>query len=203
MAFSKSFERKLNNLFRQRTHWLRQELGTKAAGKPPKFGRGKVNDGIKELQELASVALAGQLARAEFDEYVEHRRNYHIRGHGRPEKKRRFEEWFRPHFPKAKGLIYAFWGRRKKCIYIGRTGSGGRRPSGHFDKFWFSEVRRVTIFEVNGNSHLPKLECLGIHHFQPTRNTNKASTKKWTKACPLCSTHKYIESELRSIFRFR
>lgn len=31
MAFSKTFERELNSLFRERTHWLRSERGDKAA----------------------------------------------------------------------------------------------------------------------------------------------------------------------------
>lgn len=31
MAFSKTLERELNRLFRERTHWLRSELGDKAA----------------------------------------------------------------------------------------------------------------------------------------------------------------------------
>jgi len=203
MAFSKSFERELNELFRQRTDWLRRKLGTRTPGAPPKFGRRKVNDGIEELQTLASSALARKLAKSEFNEHVAFRKNYQVRGHGRPDKKRRFEDWFYAHFPKTKGLIYAFWGKHKRCIYIGRTGSRGSRPSSHFEKFWFSHVRRITIFAIKGTRHVPKLECLGIHHFQPARNKNKASTKKWTKACPLCETHRHIESELRNIFRFR
>ena len=78
----------------------------------------------------------------------------------------------------TKGLIYAFWGNRKKCIYIGRTGSHGSRPSSHFEKFWFSGVKRVTIFSIKGRSHIPKLECLAIHRFRPRRNKNKAVYKE-------------------------
>jgi len=70
MAFSKTFERELNNLFRQRTDWLRRKLGAKGAGKPPKFGRKKVNAGIRRLQEKASDALARKLAKAEFNMLV-------------------------------------------------------------------------------------------------------------------------------------
>ncbi len=71
------------------------------------------------------------------------------------------------------------------------------------DKFWFSGVRRVKIFAVNGRSQIPKLECLAIHDFQPTSNKNKAAKKKWTKACPLCKVNKHIKDELRSIFRLK
>jgi hypothetical protein len=203
MAFSKTFERELNRLFRQRTHWLRSKLGAKGAGKPPEFGRQKVNKGIEHLQFLASAALASKLAKAEFEEHVSDRRNYQIKGWGPQDKKQKFEAWFEKHFSKRKGLVYAFWGRAHQCIYIGRTGPSGSRPSSHFDKHWFSGVKRATIFSVKGRSHVPKLECLAIHRFQPTRNQVKAAKAKWTKACPLCTTHKYIESELRDIFRFR
>jgi hypothetical protein len=202
MAFSKAFERELNRLFKQRTHWLRSELGVKGVGKPPKFGRKKVNDGIHRLQLIASAALAKRLAKAEFDEHVATRKNYQIKGRGPNEKKALFEIWFDKHFGKRKGLIYSFWNSHR-CIYVGRTGPHGSRPSSHFDRYWFSPVKRVTIFSIRGKSHVPKLECLAIHHFRPARNQVKAATKKWTKACPLCTTHKYIESELRKIFRFK
>jgi hypothetical protein len=202
MAFSKAFEKELNNLFEQRTYWLRQKLGTTGAGKPPGFDRKKVKSGIRKLQEIASHALAGKLAKAEFKKYVtSRRRNYRVKGWGVEDKKARFGAWFE-RFSKRKGLIYVFWSGRR-CVYVGRTGSRGVRPSSHFDKAWFTPVTRVTIFDVSRKSHIPKLECLAIHHFQPSQNKNKAAKGKWTKACPLCTTHMYIRDELHNIFRFK
>jgi len=203
MAFSKAFERKLDKLFHQRTNWLRQELGNKRAGAPPVFDRKKVDTGISDLQDLASAALVYKLAKAEFDEHVASTKNYHLKGRGWREKKKKFKDWFTAHFGARKAVVYSFWGDNRKCIYIGRTGSGGTRPSDHFDKVWFPAVRRVKIFSIRTASHSPKLECLAIHRFRPSQNRSKAATKLWTKACPLCTTHKYIESELRAIFRFR
>lgn len=203
MAFSKKFERRLNELFRQRTHWLRGELGNRSVGKPPKFGRKKVTKAIKELQLIASDGLTSKLAKIEFERHVARTRNFFIKGRGPYDKKAKFEAWYKPRFEHSKAVVYAFWGTAKRCIYVGRTGDRGSRPAAHFEKFWFSSVRRVKIFSVRGGSHLPKLECLAIHRFRPKRNRNKAATKKWTKACPLCATHRNIESELRDIFRFR
>jgi hypothetical protein len=203
MAFSNSFERELDKLFSRRTHWLRQELGRKGAGKPPEFSRTTVNNAIANLQLIASDALADKLAKVEFETHVNWKRNYHVVGRGVARKKRGFEAWFKDNFSNTRGLIYAFWDGSRQCEYVGKTGSGGQRPSAHFEKFWFNKVKRITIFAVSRRSHIPKLECLAIHRLQPRRNRNKASTKKWTKACPLCTTHKYIESELRSIFRLR
>ena len=203
MAFSKEFERELDKLFHQRTHWLRDEIGSKKVGKPPEFDRNKVDKGIARLQQVASLSLAGKLARDQFNQFVTKKKNYLIKGYGPVDKKARFEVWFSEHFQNTRGLIYTFWGKNGKCIYVGRTGSHGSRPSSHFDKYWFSGVTRVTIFSVKSKSHIPKLECLGIHHFRPSMNKNRASTGKWTKACPLCETHKHIEKELRNIFRFK
>jgi hypothetical protein len=203
VAFSKEFERELSRLFHQRTDWLRRKLGTKRPGAPPQFGRHKVTAGIQTLQEIASDAFARKLARAEFDEHTAYRKSYKIKGYGRPDKKKRFEEWFTAHFGGAKGVIYTFWGKHQRCIYVGRTGASGVRPSAHFEKFWFSPVKRVTVYEVSGKRHVPKLECLAIHRFQPSQNKNTAATKKWTKACPLCETHQHIEAELRDMFRLK
>jgi len=203
MAFSKTFERELDKLFHKRTHWLLNEIGSKKPGKPPEFGRKKVTAGIKKLQKIASDALASKLAKTEFNQHVTKKKDYYIKGHGPEDKKEKFEIWFSRYFPKTEGLIYTFWGKGRQCIYVGQTGSHGSRPSSHFEKYWFASVRRVTVFSVGAKSHIPKLECLAIHHFQPKKNKNKAATKKWTKACPLCDTHKYIENELRSIFRFK
>lgn len=203
MAFSKTFESELNKLFRQRTDWLRRKLGTTGAGKPPKFGRKKVTSGIRKLQAIASHALAHKLAKVAFEEQVVSPKNYRIKGRGPAEKKAKFQEWFAFRFKNTKGLIYAFWGKNGRCIYVGRTGSHGSRPSSHMEKYWFSCVKRVTIFDVSRKSHIPKLECLAIHRLEPRHNKNKAAAKNWTKACPLCTTHKYIEKELRNIFRFK
>src|SRR5271166_387147 len=159
MAFSRAFNGVLDSLFRQRTHWLRKELGKTGAGKPPSFGRKKVSAGIRKLQDIASDALTHRLAKSEFDQHVPAPTNYQVGGRGAKEKKARFEEWFSERFGRRKGFIYAFW-RRKKCLYVGRTGSRGSRPSSHMDKFWFPSVSRITIYAVSGRSHIPKLECL-------------------------------------------
>jgi hypothetical protein len=119
MAFSKSFDRELNKLFRRRTYWLRRKLGTSGAGKPPEFGRKRVSVGIRRLKAIASNVLARKLAKSEFDEHTAPRRNYHVKGRGRDEKKAEFEKWFVSRFGKTKGLIYAFWGNHRKCIYVG------------------------------------------------------------------------------------
>ena len=203
MSFSKQFEKKLDKLFRQRTRWFRTILGSRKQGKPPEFDRRKVNAAIKKLQSLALKALSSKYLRAELKQHARQKRSWHVKGYGIDDKKNRFEKWFRKSIQAKRGCIYIFWGKHKKCIYIGRTGSGGKRPSAHFQKYWFSKVTRITIFPISPRSQIPKLECIAIHRFQPIRNKYKASTKKWTKKCPLCKITRHIRRELRSIFRFR
>jgi len=202
MAFSRQFERQLDRLFRKRTQWLRSKLGLKRTGKPPIFSRRVVNRGISRLQDLALNAFAWRLAKSTFDEHVSERRNWQVKGRGRDEQIKHFRRWFKPDFGNARGHVYSFWSGQKS-LYVGRTGRGGGRPASHFKTFWFSRASRVTIFRVRGRKNLPRVECLAIHHFRPVYNTNTASSKKWTKSCPLCDIHEAIEGELRDIFRLR
>ena len=202
MAHINKFENALDELFQKRTYWLRSAIGSKKPGHPPKITRKFVNNGISNLQEIASHALANKLAKLEFDKYIRGKRAWHIKGHGIEKKKSLFEEWFIKEFPNLINCIYVFWGN-EKCIYVGRTGIGGSRPSSHFIKFWFKDAKRIDIFPSKSASQTPKLECLAIHHFEPVRNKKKAATKKWTKECPLCVIHKNIEEESRKIFKLK
>jgi len=203
MALSKTFGRELDRLFHRRTHWLRRELGKTSAGRPPQFRRQDVNRAIINLQKIASHSLANKLAKTEFSERVKLRKGYRIKGRGPKEKKSLFVPWLERHFGKRQAVVYSFWSKQGKCLYVGRTGPHGSRPSDHFEKYWFGAARRIVVFSIAGASHVRKLECLAIHRFQPLRNKILAAGRKWTKACPLCTTHKYIERELRGIFRLK
>src|SRR3989338_1802210 len=202
MAHVNCFENALDKMFKKRTYWLRSAIGSREPGPPPKITKKFVKNGILNLQEIASNVLADKLAKSEFAEYTHKKRAWHIKGYGVDEEKSLFETWFQKEFPKQKDCIYVFWGDRK-CIYVGRTGGGGSRPSAHFIKFLFKDIKLVDIYLSTSASQKPKLECLAIHHFEPVRNRKKSATKKWTKKCPLCTIHKNIEKELLEIFRLR
>jgi hypothetical protein len=201
MSKENEFSRQLDKLFHARTHWLRILFGGKKPGPPPLFGRRKVSYGIAKLQTIASDAFARKLSKAEFSKFTTTKRAWHVKGHGRPEKRRKFDQWFEQNVGNDK-CIYVFW-KSKACVYVGRTGNGGSRPQNHFEKFWFGGVTRVDIYPVRQRSQIPKLECLAIHRFQPMRNKSKASSQKWQKKCPMCKIHRDIRNELRSIFRLK
>lgn len=202
MAFSKTFERELDKLFYRRTHWLRRAIGAKKPGQPPKFDHNQVKKSIERLQQIASDAFAHRFAKNEFNQFVIDKASYRIKGRGAADKKRKFKEWFAGRFSKTHGgIIYTFWAA-KSCRYVGRTEfhSDGGRPASHFDKYWFSGITKATLYSIRAKSHIPKLECIAIHHFQPSMNKNRAATIKRTKACPLCDIHRIIERELKDIF---
>lgn len=202
MSYVNKFNNALDELFQKRTYKLCSKIGLKKPGQPPKITRKFIKKEISNLQEIASHVLANKLVKTEFKKHMHKKKTWHIKGHGVEGKKKVFEKWFRKEFPNLKSCVYVFWGN-KKCIYVGRTGRGGSRPSDHFKIHWFKDVNRIDIFQFTSKSQTPKLECLAIHHFEPARNKKKSAIKKWTKKCPLCAIHKDIEKELRKIFKLK
>jgi hypothetical protein len=201
MAHVIQFEKSLNKLFRDRTYRLRKSLGLKMRGAKPLITRKRINRTIVDLQDLASSILAGGLAKKEFLQNAGPKKGKKIKGHGWRKQKINFDSWLKTQFPRSNNLVYVFW-RGKKCLYVGRTGVGGSRPSSHFNKKGFLPTR-IDIYPSKSKSQTPKLECLAVHRFEPSINRYKAAKKKWTKKCPLCTVHKHIEADLRKIFRIR
>jgi hypothetical protein len=199
MSRAVEFKKTLDGLFRDRSYWLRHVIGKGRPGAPPAFGRKKLRRAIQRLQELASEALASELARIEFADSVARKKSWHVRGYGWRGRKRNFNTWFDEHIP-YRSVVYVFW-KQRQCIYVGKTRLGVGRPSNHFEKHWFTGVTRIDIYAVRGKRSLPCIECLAIHRFRPSENTNKAQSARWTTKCPLCKVHRGIKSEVESIFK--
>lgn len=201
MAHLTTFEKKLDQLFLDRTYSIRSNLGLKKRGPRPQMTRKKINNAIGQLQDLTSNILARGLAIKEFDQNALPKKGRKIIGRGWKKQKESFDQWFRKTFPKQNDLVYVFW-NNKQCVYVGRTGRGGSRPSSHFSQKW-CRITRVDVYPTKSKSHTPKLECLAVHRFEPSINNYKPSEKKWTKKCPLCAVHRQIEKDLRKIFRIK
>lgn len=202
MAYKKRFSQELDRLFKKRTHWLRSCIGYKKPGPPPLLSKKTIERSIEDLQDIASQALANKLAKAEFEKYTSDKKSWRIKGHGIDEKRRLFEKCYKKNFQPKQSCIYIFW-NKKKCIYVGRTGKGGSRPSSHFEKYWFLQAKRIVIHTITHKSQISKLECIAIHHFRPLKNKYKPAAIKWNKQCPLCKIHRNIKKELRKIFKLK
>lgn len=203
MALNNQFRKRLGKLFDRRTDWLCSVFKKAKPGRPQTINRQHIDDAIDELQELASAGLADAYARKEFERSAKGRKSWHVKrgkGRGVRTKKMAFAKWYGSVFGNS-SCVYVCW-KGTTCEYVGKSLNGGGRPSSHFDKFWFPGVTRVDIYEATPRN-LPAMECLAIHRFRPRRNRFKASAHKWTKHCDMCSLHKDIEEELRTIFRLR
>lgn len=166
------------------------------------ISRKYVEKKVGDLCYYASVKFSGSYFKEEFSNHTKKGKKYLIRGRGVKEKKALFKMWINEKFPKSPLLIYLFFGK-ERCLYVGKTGQGGRRPLSHFDKHWIHQTRYIVVYEVRSMSHLPKLECLATHYFDPKELQKFPSLHKWTKACPICEKHKFIENEIKNIFRLK
>ncbi|MDH4226736.1 MAG: hypothetical protein OEV59_03125 [Deltaproteobacteria bacterium] len=201
MSIVGQFEKELDGLFKRRTQWLREAISGATFGRPKKFDKRIRDSVIEELQNLATEALAKDVARDAFDDLIYEKRRWHVKGWGLEEKKNKFKRWLEKEIM-FKNYIYIFWGK-KKCVYVGRTIGGKNRPTDHFEKYWFGRATRVDIYSTSLKSEVPKLECLAMHRFDPSENKNFPSLPLWSKSCPICDVHIDIERELRGIFNFK
>jgi hypothetical protein len=201
MKSYKAFEKGLDTLFHQYTEKLRREAGKKSKGPEPKIDRRHLERGIERLVKIARDTELHRHGRSALDEAVGEKRQWHPKrgkGWGVDAKRRKFRKWYDDNIS-GQNCIYIFWARRK-CLYVGRTGAGGRRPEVHFEKFWFPAVTRIDSYIVSGKRKLPMAECLAIDHFRPTKNKVRSAQKKWASRCPVCTKEVRVRRQLKQLF---
>jgi hypothetical protein len=206
MSYQAQFNRTLDGLYERRTAELRRLL-TRKPGALRTITKDRRERKIRELEEIASKALAKKIAKKRFKTLVLKKKTWRTKGWGEAKKKRMFRAWVREKLSPRKSLakrgkIYIFW-RKRECRYVGRTRRRGSRPSRHFERGWFRGTTRIDVYVAHQTRSIPLLECLAIHRFHPTKNKMKAATENWTPKCPLCALQKKIRTELRKIYRFR
>ena len=201
MSFQSEFNAILDHLYERRTDKLRHVL-RKKHGNLLAITKKKREEKIKELEELASDALAKKMAKKHFKRLITRKRMWRPNGWGPDKKLKKFRIWVREEISPKRGKVYIFW-RGDECRYVGRTRGRGTRPSRHFKRGWFNGTTRIDVYLTRQKKSVPLLECLAIHRFRPTRNKVKAATEDRTPKCPLCAVHKKIRTELRKIYRFR
>jgi len=198
-----TFDRHLQKLFDDRTHWLRRQVRKPGRGKAPSLNRAKVDRAIHRLQSLAEDYQLNSHAIARLRGLYKLKKQWHTsnKGWGIDQKRKAFVQWFDKNI-RHDNCVYVFWAKRK-CRYVGRTLAGKNRPQSQFQKYWFLGVTRVDIYASQGAREIPKLECLATHLFQPIYSKVKPAAQKWFSKCPICETRRLIRSELKAIFRLR
>jgi hypothetical protein len=206
MSHQTKFNGILDRLYERRTAKLRRLL-IRNPGRVQTLTKRSRERKIRELQTVASKALARKMAKKHFKTLVLRKKTWRTKGWGTDKKYQIFRTWVRqklaPKKSSAKqGKIYIFW-KKRECRYVGRTHGRGTRPSRHFRRGWFNGTTRIDVYLAHQRRSLPLLECLAIHRFRPTQNKVRAAKRGWTPKCPLCAVHKKIRTELREIYRFR
>lgn len=188
-------------LYNYRSHRVLREVGIIKSKRPPTLNKALKDKKLNKLQQLATDILAKKFFKNEFHEIT---RNYkHLVGRGLDEKTKIFKDWYESKIGNE-NCVYFFKGAKGRCLYIGSTQSGKRRPIDHFQKHWVKNDARTTyVYPVKNASEVLKLECLAIHQFRPKYNKNRPAYKKWYKTCPVCKALKSIESEVRKTFRLK
>lgn len=202
MSHQVEFNRRLDRLYEKRTGWLRTVLSKPNTGPIPALKKNERERAIKRLQGIVSDAVARRMAKKQFERSVASQKTWKTKGWGTNKKIQQFRAWAKSRIDRKSGKVYVFW-HKKKCLYVGRTRGRGSRPSQHFRKAWFKDTTRIVVYMAPHRRDIPRLECLAVHRFLPARNKVKAARERWTPKCPLCSLHRKIKTEIRTIFRFR
>jgi hypothetical protein len=204
MNAEKRFLADLNEMFNCRIGNLKSIMEiTVPKQSKQKFTRDFLRQKVYRLCELATDEFVGDYFKKEVKRETISDEEYTIAGRGIREKKTLFKQWVKDRFPESPLLVYVFTSKSGRCLYVGKTGRGGKRPLSQFDKHWIHQAKYVWIYEVKNKSHLPKLECLATHFFCPGELQKQPSAHKWTKACPICEKHKLIQKEISLVFRLK
>ena len=204
MPSTKEFESGLDTLFRQYTEGLRRDVGKQSRGRIVKFDRHKLRRRIERLVRIATEIGLKTNGKESFYNCFSEKRQWHPKrgkGWGLDAKKRSFRDWYDKNMY-GRNCVYIFWAKRK-CIYIGRTGAGGRRPQVHFEKYWFRSVTRIDTYIISGKRQLPMAECIATHLFNPKNNKIKSAQQKWRSNCQVCTMEVNVRKKLRNLFPLR
>ncbi len=198
MALRTEFLSRLRRLMERRTDAIRR-IVIPSKGIPKKMDR-KIRDRLRvDLLDSASQILVKESAKKEFKKLISRRRLHFISGWGI---ENRFSDLYSFARRNLKGpIIYSFW-KGRKCLYVGK-GKSHRRLRGYRNSHYLIAADSVRVRSVKSRNKLPSAECLAVHLFNPTKNTNKPAKVKWGRKCPICKRHDELKSDLDSLLRLK
>jgi len=184
------FEGTLNSAFKIRTAELRKSVGIKT-GKKRNLNQKEIKEKLKGL----SIAIHEDEIKKLLKPHIQNKSIWVVEGWGAKNKVIAFKKWFKETNKDEKNFVYIFNGE-KQPIYIGRTQNGKSRPANHFVKHWFGGVKSIDIIPLS-KSRVPKIECLAIHYYRPSRNDMKHGSKqKYGRECFICKIHEKIDTDI-------
>jgi hypothetical protein len=198
MTIKKAIQ-KINEIAHEKTVWL-DEIGSDLSLiKPSRRSKENLEIAINNVLECLQDEMRTIVAHLLFHDLVGKSFYFLIK---QPVKNEEAKEKFIQKLRQDthENFIYVFWGKHKKCLYVGRTTKGINRPANHFLSYWLKDAGKVEIFPILNKKNLNKAECLAIHFFQPEINKTKfASIVGKSPKCPVCNQLRLVKKEL-SIF---
>lgn len=200
------FDEALARLLGLRTYAIKSEVWPRQ-GRPPLFQRRTVEVALSNLSDITEQALLRSDHRIsplfkDFDSKHQWR-NGPGKGRGYRAKRTSFKAWYAERV-KVKNCVYVFWSRQNVCLYVGRTlNARGTRPTDHFRKEWFKQVKRIDVYKFERRRDVPRFECLLTHKLDPRHSGMTPSNKKYYSRCPICEQQKLVRRHVKRLFRFR
>lgn len=199
MSYKKEFEKGLDKLWKYRRDNFLAIVGGQHRRKMSRKEREKE---IKNLSNLViETMIRDKKIRQEFNQTTKKIKRLKI---SKGNLQKRFNKFFQRAIEKIhnRKFIYIFWGKEKKCLYVGESRRGIRRLRGYRRSIIFKEARKVEI-RVPVPKGLAKLECMAIHILKPKYNEIKGPKRKYARKCPICRNTKRIRKELRNVFAIK
>jgi len=156
IKYSTLFSGELADLVERRTSKLRHSIWP-ARGAAKNISQKHLRESIDRLNSFAEH----QLMRSRKIVHLlrgPKPHSWRVKGRGVDHKVNEFKKWFKDE-ELARDFVYVIW-RRKKCLYVGRTGNGPGRTTNHFKNAWFVGATRVDAYPFSGKRGVPRYECL-------------------------------------------
>jgi hypothetical protein len=123
MSHQTQFNRTLDRLYERRTGKLRRLLIRKP-GPLLNLTKKKRESRIRELEEIASKALAKKMTKKGFKTLVVRKKAWRTKRWGTDKKQKIFRAWVRKKISPRRGKIYVFWKNRELTfIWLGSSSS--------------------------------------------------------------------------------
>lgn len=200
MSLKKDLGRRLDSMWRRHSQRARKLAGIGGVGPTSTWNKHTRDTMVEAYQSLCEDQFRRRpFVKRDFKRSFAHGRNFMLSG-GWSTRNERLESEVIP-FCRGEKYVYSFW-KRKKCLYVGRSGHGTRLGA-YRNHRYLKEATRLEVRTVRTPGVLAKQECLAKHFYSPAHNKVKPGKIKWSKKCPVCVSIRKLRSELIQILPVR
>lgn len=201
MTKYKTLESLLDEMWRRRKSVLLRSLSIKGLGKPLKWNKKLRNQLIGEAKAIAGEKLRKDpLVLREYYSigYTPKPGRKFLKGAVIRRKQREAQNWLDTKVEDGliRNAVYVLY-RKRKCLYVGKTSTGGNRFRAHHHPDSWKNATRIDIILPYDKRNLEKLECMSIHILKPAGN------RRPEHKCDICERLDDLDHELNWTFQFQ